>query len=126
MKNKEQIIREYIQGYNQFDIAQMLACLDEQIEFKDIQDNRTVINLLGKSAFEKQAQMSQEYFSSRQQTIKSIDMDSNQNYIVNIAFKAILKIDLPNGLRKGQEINLDGKSIFEFKKNRIIRLTDII
>ena len=33
MANKEQIIREYIYGYNHFDLEKMLLHLSEDIEF---------------------------------------------------------------------------------------------
>lgn len=125
MRDKQQIIKDYIQGYNDFNIDQMLKDLDPKITFKDIQDNRTVINLQGKSAFEKQAYCSGDYFSSRKQTIESIHKDSKKIYTLEITFEAVLKTDLPNGLKKGQQITLKGKSIFEFKNDKIISLTDI-
>ena len=34
-------------------------------------------------------------------------------------------MDFPNGLKKGQELNLIGKSIFEFDGDKIIKLTDV-
>jgi hypothetical protein len=36
-------------------------------------------------------------------------------------------MDFPNGLKKGEEISLDGKSIFEFSEDgKIMKLTDIV
>jgi hypothetical protein len=37
----------------------------------------------------------------------------------------VLAKDLPNGLKKGQELNLSGKSIFKFSGNKITSLTDL-
>jgi hypothetical protein len=34
-------------------------------------------------------------------------------------------MDFPNGLQKGQELDLTGKSIFKFSGDTIIKLTDI-
>ena len=44
---------------------------------------------------------------------------------VNIAYHAVLAIDLPNGMNAGDELNLTGKSIFKFDGDKIISITDI-
>ena len=44
---------------------------------------------------------------------------------IEIDYPAILAMDFPKGLKKGQELKLSGKSVFEFKKNKVIKLTDI-
>jgi len=44
---------------------------------------------------------------------------------IEIEYFGILAIDFPNGMKKGGEIKLNGKSIFEFNDEKIIRLTDI-
>jgi hypothetical protein len=36
-----------------------------------------------------------------------------------------LNMDFPNGLKKGNELILKGKSVFKFLDNKIIKLTDI-
>ena len=100
MANKEQIIREYIYGYNHFDLEKMLLHLSEDIEFMDIQDNRLVIHLLGIEAFKKQACLNQEYFNKRKQKIKKITQQNQDTFLVDIHFEATLCQDLPNGLKK--------------------------
>jgi len=37
----------------------------------------------------------------------------------------VLGIDFPNGLKKGQKLELKGKTIFTFKNNKIISISDI-
>ncbi|MHC5353666.1 nuclear transport factor 2 family protein [Myroides sp. LJL115] len=124
MPNKEQIIKEYINGYNHFDLEKMLEHLSEDIEFMDIHEHRLVIHLRGLQAFKKQACLNKEYFSSRKQIIKKITKQSHNTYLVDIHFKATLCQDLPNGLKKGENIHLKGQSTFEFKDAKIIKLTD--
>lgn len=63
--------------------------------------------------------------SERQQRILSWSHSSNQASI-DIKYHAILKTDLPNGMKKGNVIDLQSKSIFTFDdQNIIIALTDI-
>ncbi|MHC5309580.1 nuclear transport factor 2-like protein [Myroides sp. LJL116] len=124
MPNKEQIIKEYINGYNHFDLEKMLEHLSEDIEFMDIHEHRLVIHLIGLQAFKKQACLNKEYFSSREQIIQKITKQSHNTYLVDIQFKATLCQDLPNGLKKGENIHLKGQSTFEFKDAKIIKLTD--
>jgi hypothetical protein len=43
---------------------------------------------------------------------------------IEIEYYAVLAMDFSNGMKKGNEIRLNGKSIFVFKNNKIIRITD--
>ena len=118
------IIRKYIDSYNSFDIANMLADFDDNIIFENIQNGETNMSLVGLTAFKQQAEQAKAYFSERTQTIESFNHIDNRTEI-EIGYSAILAMDLPNGLKQGQVLNLSGKSIFEFDGDKIIRLTDI-
>ena len=118
------MISSYIDGYNRFDIDKMIADFDNNIIFANIQNGETTMSLMGLTAFKQQARQAEEFFYERAQTIKSFNHFDNCTEI-EIDFKASLAMDLPNGLKKGEQLNLSGKSIFEFDNNRIIRLTDI-
>lgn len=124
MTNKEKIIHNYIEGYNQFDIDKMIADFDESIVFENIQDGEINMTLNGIDEFKAQAEKSKEYFSVRKQTIQSFSHDSNA-VTIEIDYYAVLAIDFPNGLKAGQELNLKGKSVFKFSDNKIAKLTDI-
>jgi hypothetical protein len=124
MTNREKIIKNYIESYNRFDINKMVTDFDDQIVFKNIQNGETTISLNGLTELVQQAEQAKTYFTERTQTIISFQHFDNHSEI-EISYKAILAIDFPNGLAKGQELNLLGKSIFEFEADKIIRLTDI-
>jgi hypothetical protein len=124
MKDWEIIIQNYIDGYNRFDIDKMLADFDDHIIFENIQDGQTTMSLTGLTALKQQAEMAKKYFTTRIQTIKSFKHVDNTTEI-EIDYHAILAMDFPNGLKKGQELNLSGKSRFVFEKDRVIKLTDI-
>ena len=124
MTNKEKIIQNYIEGYNQFDIDKMVADFDESIVFENIQNGETNMTLNGIKEFTAQAEKAKEYFSERKQTITSLIQDEI-TAIVDIDYYAVLAIDFPNGLNAGQELRMKGKSIFQFLDDKIIKLTDM-
>lgn len=124
MTDRETIIKNYIEGYNKFDIDKMVTDFDDNVFFENIQNGETNMSLKGMAAFKQQAEQAKAYFSKRTQTIKSFNHIGNRCEI-EIAYNAILAIGFPNGLKKGQELNLKGKSVFEFEKDKITKLTDI-
>lgn len=124
MINKEKIIRNYVEGYNQFDVEKMAIDFDDNMIFENIQNGEKNMSLTGLTAFRKQAEQIKSYFTKRTQTIKSFVHSKNRTEI-EIDYHAILGMDFPNGLKKGQDLNLTGKSIFEFNGDKIIKVTDI-
>jgi hypothetical protein len=48
-----------------------------------------------------------------------------QHDLVVRALYAVLAVDLANGLRKGDELNLQGRSIFKFSGDKIVAISDI-
>lgn len=124
MIDREKIIENYIAGYNQFDIDKMMADFDDKIVFENIQNAEVNMTLSGLKEFRNQAEEAKKYFSEREQTITLFSHSENQSEI-DIDYRAVLAMDFPNGMQKGQELNLKGKSVFEFSNNKIIRLADI-
>lgn len=122
--NREKVVKNYIDGYNNFDIAKMFADFDESIIFENIQNGEVSMTLAGISALKEQAEQAKSYFSSRQQTIKTFVHNDDETEI-EIEYSAVLAMDFPNGLKKGERLNLTGKSIFKFSDNKVVKLTDI-
>ena len=124
MNMREKVIQNYMDGYNQFDVEKMIADFDETIVFENVQNGITTMSLQGLAAFRQQAEQAKSYFSSRNQVIISISHREAISEVV-IQYSATLAMDFPNGLKKGQELTLTGKSIFEFDNRKIIKLTDV-
>jgi hypothetical protein len=124
MKLREQILSHYIRAYNNFDVDGMVANMDPSIKFENISNGQVNMTLNGLPAFIEQAEQAKAMFTSRRQTIKSFKHTANQTEI-DIAYYAVLAIDLPNGMKRGDELNLTGKSIFKFLGDKINELTDI-
>ncbi|MFD2203087.1 nuclear transport factor 2 family protein [Shivajiella indica] len=122
---RELVIRNYINAYNAFDVHGMIKDMDTNILFENISDGQVTMSLKGIEAFRQQAEQSLSYFSSRNQSIETLVHEKDQT-VVELNYRAVLAMDFPNGLKKGDQIQLRGKSIFKFsKENKIIHLKDI-
>ncbi|RFZ92355.1 nuclear transport factor 2 family protein [Mucilaginibacter conchicola] len=125
MKDREAIIRNYINAYNKFDVEGMLADMAEDIVFQNISGNEVNMTLNGIDAFREQAEQTKAYFSTRHQAISNIEHRGDETEVA-ISYVAILAINLPNGMKAGDEIKLSGRSVFKFVHDKIITaLTDL-
>lgn len=124
MKQREQIILDYIKAYNDFDTAKMIAYFDESVRFENFSNGVSNMTLSGLAAFKAQADATKNIFSKRKQIVKSFHHSDDQTEI-EVDYDATLAIDFPNGLKKGQHLELNGKSIFKFSGEKIVELIDI-
>lgn len=122
-EEREKIIRNYIDGYNAFDIEQMIRDFHPEIVFQNIQQEEVTMTIHGIADFKKQAEQANSYFETREQKITAMKHQLDETEI-EIHYSATLAMDFPNGLKKGQKLELRGKSLFKFKDNQIIGLTD--
>ena len=122
-KSKEEIIGSFITAYNSFDIDAMLLLVHANIEFKNISNGEVDASTAGKDEFEKLARQSVTLFKEREQTIISYK-EINDKVIVEIQYRAILAIDLPNGLKSGDTLDMRGSSEYIFKDGLIFSLVD--
>ena len=118
------IIENYINSYNNFDIEGMINDLADTIVFKNISNNEITLSTDGINAFKVQAEKAKAFFSSRKQTIIKT-VTSTHKIEVIIDYTGVLNIDLPNGMRKGETLNLKGVSVFTFLDDKIIEINDI-
>ncbi|MBC9796950.1 nuclear transport factor 2 family protein [Sinomicrobium weinanense] len=123
MTDQEQIVKNYIEAYNNFDIEGMLNDLHPDILFENVSGGKTDLTLRGIFDFEQQARKAIAFFSQRKQAITSINKNNN-TVTVDINYTGILAQDLPNGMKKGDTITLKGRSIFDFKDRKITHIRD--
>jgi hypothetical protein len=124
MDKKENIVKNYVNAYNSFDVNGMMADLDPSIVFGNVSGGKVNMTLNGLDEFKAQAKQGKNLFSSRKQTITRF-IHTDEKTEIEIAYHAVLAIDLPNGMKKGGELNLSGRSIFKFSGDKIIEITDI-
>jgi hypothetical protein len=122
-KLQKQVVEGYIKSYNDFDTNGMTKNLTENVVFKNVVNGNVELTTKGIAEFKEQAESAKQYFVQRKQTIESWDF-INSKVIVDIDYRAVLAIDLPNGLKAGDTLELKGKSEFEFEKEKIKSITD--
>ena len=121
---QKKIIEYYVRSYNYFDIDGMTNDLDDNIIFENIANGAVNLQIEGILDFKKQAIKASNYFIDRKQTILNWH-PSGDTVIIDIDYTATAAMDLPNGIKKGQTIELKGQSEFTFKNQKIIQIRDI-
>lgn len=121
--NHSQLIERYIEAYNTFDIETMISTLHPDITFQNISNGEINAETHGIEAFRTLAKQSKGLFTSRKQTITHIETNESQTRI-DVAFEAVLAIDLPNGLKAGETLKLQGSSEFIFRDGKIVNIVD--
>ncbi|MEC4088039.1 nuclear transport factor 2 family protein [Pseudoalteromonas rubra] len=118
------LVEAYIHAYNAFDIAAMLALLDEQIVFENESNGEITASAHGKVAFEQLAVKGAALFETRQQTIIELALEEHAA-TAYIQYQATLAADLPNGLSAGDRFQLEGETRFRFHNNKISYIKDV-
>ena len=126
MKNLlyREIIENYIEAYNNFDIDGMLSYMHDEIRFKNIVQGKVNISTSGIAELKNLAENTKNQLKEREQKITDIKFMGNRAEVL-IDYKGILAADIPNGPKAGDKIELKGKSVFTFQDNKIIELKDI-
>jgi hypothetical protein len=124
MEQREQIINNYIDAYNNFDVAGMVRDFDADICFRNISNGEVNMELRGIDQFLQQAEKAKCFFLQRTQTLKSFNHKENETEI-EIDYHAIFAIDIPDGPKKGEAMALSGRSIYRFDHLKIVELTDV-
>ncbi|WP_282636540.1 nuclear transport factor 2 family protein [Sphingobacterium thalpophilum] len=125
LNERTEMVFRYVEAYNQMDLENMISDFADDIIFQNVMNGEKTMELLGIDAFKKQAIEALSYFSTREQAIESMT-HSLISTEISINYKAVAAMNFPNGMKKGDVINLQGKSIFEFSADgKIARLTDI-
>ena len=120
---KIDIVKKFIAAYNSFNVESMITYLHPEIEFKNISNDVENAHTKGIEEFRELANKSIQVFKEREQKITSYT-ESDDTVNVEINFRGILAIDLPDGLKSGETLAMDGKSTYIFKDNLIILLVD--
>lgn len=120
----KEAIDSYIKAYNSFDIDGMLLHMHNDISFQNISNGQVSLSTEGISELRKTAEQASNIFKSRCQTVTDYQF-SGDKATITIEYIGEFAIDIPNGPKAGDKIELKGKSEFIFKDSEIIKLTDI-
>lgn len=124
LHDPKQMIENYIQAYNNFDVPGMIKDLAPNLVFENLSNGETNVATQGLEEFKQQAESAKTYFSERKQVITAWDFQDNQ-VSIDIQYFGVAAIDIPDFMKAGDTINLQGKSIFTFQDGKIIKIQDI-
>ena len=121
MQNEQkQIIENYVNSYNNFDVKGMIRDLDQDIVFENYTGDTLDLEIEGLDGFIKQAESATSFFKERKQTITSWQFDTDLVRIT-IDYEGILAVDLPNGMKSGDTLQLKGVfRIYNLKEIKLI------
>ncbi|WP_028777752.1 nuclear transport factor 2 family protein [Shimazuella kribbensis] len=117
------LVQQYVDAYNAFDIDGMVALLHHDVEFRNISNGEVEVETKGKEDFRQLAEESKNIFSERCQTIKHFNFIEDRVEI-EIDYEAILAVYLPIGLNAGEKLQLQGKSVFQIKGDKFVLIED--
>jgi ketosteroid isomerase-like protein len=120
----KQLVELYIEAYNRFDVAGMLRPLHEDMVFRNVSNGEVNLTTTGKESFREQAEQATQYFSQREQRVTNWQVNG-QRIEISIDYKAVAAIEFPNGLKPGDALQMQGKSVFEIENGQIISIEDI-
>ncbi len=119
-----EIIGRYVEAYNRLDVDGMLRDADAAIVFENISNGEANMRTAGIEELRKQAEESKRYFAERRQVITGIRF-AEEEVEAEIVFTGLLAADFPDGFKAGDKVWLRGKTIFRFKDDKLIGITDI-
>jgi ketosteroid isomerase-like protein len=110
-----ELVRNFINAYNSFDIDTMLKCLHPDVIFKNISGGEVNAKTSGINEFENLARQSAAFFKEREQEIKYLT-ESEGTVKVELEYYAVLNSD--------EVINLKGRSEYKFRDGLIYSIID--
>ena len=126
MEESEQrnIIEKYVNGYNTYDIEAMMSVIHTEIEFVNLSGGEVNTTASGIDEFRSLAEEAINLFSSRKQTIMDFK-ETDDQAAIEVEYEAVLAKDLPNGMKAGETLRLNGLSEFTFRDGKIFRIVDM-
>ena len=116
-------VEDYVNAYNAMDVPGMLTHLHTDVVFENESQGKVEMRLEGKEAFRQQAEAALAYFSERNQTITDWQVAEDQ-ITITVAYRAVLAMDFPNGMKKGDVLELRGSSVFQWDSDQIVHIVD--
>ena len=122
-ERKKEAIENYIKAYNNFDVEAMIKDLHDNVVFQNVSNGEVDLTTEGIELFQVQANSAKSFFSERKQSIEAWTFEGDCVKI-EISYFGILAIDLPNGMKSGDTLQLAGHSEFQFEGEKIVRIVD--
>jgi hypothetical protein len=122
--DKRRMIESYIRAFNYSDTNGMAALMHTQCIYEDMADGTPSISTKGILEFRELNEQARQMFSSRSLTAIEFKYETGDVVTVETIYSAVIKNDTDSGLKAGEVIKINGRSVFEFRDNVIYKLTD--
>jgi hypothetical protein len=122
-----EIASAYIAAYNACDIDGMIDLLDEDVTFRNISAGKVTHECVGIEAFRSLAEQGAAAFSERHQEILAItgaDAGEVGMLCVDIRFRGKFAKDIDDGPATGGLMELEGRTEFKFRGDKILEIHD--
>lgn len=117
------LVDRYLDAYNRMDVDAMLATMQDEVVFENYSASVLSVRTIGIAELRHLAESSRHLFSMRRQTIAAWREVDGCGY-ASIRFEGTFAVDLPNGVRAGQSIALQGRSEFRQHDGRLVYIAD--
>ena len=122
-EEKESVISNYLAAYNKLDVEGIIALVHPKVTFVNIYEDKVNARAEGLEQLRELANKSKALFSSRHQEAIKFNFIGDR-VKVDIAFKGVLAADISNGMKAGDTMRFNGSSEFEFKDEKLYKITD--
>ncbi len=123
METQKALVENYIKAYNAIEVESMLEFFTEDCLFENVSNSGHSTVCHGKAQLRQLAMQTAQVFAKRQQTVKNWVIGDGK-IVAEIDYEATFAMDLPNGIKAGQELKLRGVSVYEIEGDKIRRLAD--
>jgi ketosteroid isomerase-like protein len=117
------VIEAYIAAYNRKDVEGMIACLSDNVFFRNISGGEVTAEASDKQSFADMARFGASAFESRHQKVTNAITVAGTT-LAEIDYSAVVATDLPNGWKAGQELAFSGASAFRVDGGKIVSIVD--
>ena len=117
------VIETYIAAYNRKDVPAMIACLSDDVVFRNISGGVVTAEASNKTAFAEMAEFGATAFETRSQMVTNAITVADTT-LTKVDYDAVVAIDLPNGWKAGQRLSFTGASAFRIRDGKIASIVD--
>jgi steroid delta-isomerase-like uncharacterized protein len=123
MTDIEPLIHEFLAAMTAGDVEAVRALIADDVVFEHYTGGARTTRAEGKAAFEELAKGSAEAFASRGWEIRRITKGDGCATF-ETTMQGVPAADLPNGMKQGVPIALDGVTVYEARDGKITRMSD--
>lgn len=118
-----EIIRRYLEAYNNRDVSALADCVAERVVFENVSNRSAPMLIEGREAFVQLATQAVEMFTERRQTVRMAVVGKDR-VALDVDWTGTPAADLGE-MKAGESVSLRGASFFTIADGRIVRIVDL-